>query len=120
MQKTIPAKGAECRASVLPSFSREKLRSYNLQPWRFVVVREREQRIRLRAAAMDQQQIEQAPVVIVACGDTEGWREDLETIIRVGRERGFGSESQMERKRRSVIRSLETQPNMPTWVTSKP
>jgi nitroreductase len=46
--------------------------SYNLQPWRFVVVRDPEQRKRLCVAAMNQDQVEQAPVVIVACGDTEG------------------------------------------------
>src|SRR5215831_10774829 len=50
--------------------------SYNLQPWRFVLVRDPEQRKRLRAAAMNQEQVEQAPVVIVACGDTQGWKED--------------------------------------------
>ena len=44
--------------------------SYNMQPWRFVVVRDPEQRKRLRLAAMNQEQVEQTPVVIVACGDT--------------------------------------------------
>jgi nitroreductase len=52
--------------------------SYNMQPWRFVVVRDPEQRKRLRMAAMNQAQVEQAPVVIVACGDFSGWKEDLE------------------------------------------
>ena len=52
--------------------------SYNLQPWRFVVVRDGSQRRKLRMAAMNQQKVEEAPVVIVACGDTLGWREDLE------------------------------------------
>src|SRR5574341_819340 len=42
---------------------------YNLQPWRFVVVRDPEQRKKLRAAAMNQPKVEEAPVVIVACGD---------------------------------------------------
>jgi nitroreductase len=46
--------------------------SNNMQPWRFGVVRDPEQRKRLHAAAMDQEQVEQASVVIVACGDTEG------------------------------------------------
>src|SRR5207245_5691333 len=41
---------------------------YNLQPWRFVVVRDPEQRKRLRKAAMGQSKIEEAPAVIVACG----------------------------------------------------
>src|SRR3989442_14023520 len=51
--------------------------SYNLQPWRFVVVRDVSQRKKLRVAAMNQKKVEEAPVVVVACGDTLGWREDL-------------------------------------------
>ncbi len=63
---------------------------YNLQPWRFVVVRDPEQRRSLRAAAMDQAKVEEAPVIIVACGDPAGWRNgDLEDMLRLGNERGF-------------------------------
>ena len=67
--------------------------SYNLQPWRFVVVRDLQQRRKLRAAAMDQPKVEEAPVVIVACGDTLGWWEDLEEVIRLGQEHGIGGEA---------------------------
>ena len=76
--------------------------SYNMQPWRFVVVCDPEQRKRLRVAAMNQEQVEQAPVVIVACGDTKGWREDLEEVIRIGRDHGFNDESRIQRKRKNV------------------
>ena len=63
---------------------------YNLQPWRFIVVRDAEQRRRLRDAAMGQPKVEEAPVVIVACGDTEGWRKgDLEEMLRLGNQHGF-------------------------------
>lgn len=41
----------------------------NTQPWRFVVVREEEQRMALAAAARGQKAVATAPVVIVACGD---------------------------------------------------
>lgn len=65
---------------------------YNLQPWRFVVVRDPEQRKRLRAAAMNQPKVEEAPVVIVACGDTEGWKGgDMEKMLRMGNERGHSA-----------------------------
>jgi nitroreductase len=57
---------------------------YNLQPWRFVVVRDPEQRKRLRAAAFNQPKVEEAPVVIVACGDPEGWKNgDMEEMLRL-------------------------------------
>ena len=57
---------------------------YNLQPWRFVVVRDPEQRKRLRAAAMNQPKVEEAPVVIVACADPQGWKNgDLEEMLKL-------------------------------------
>jgi nitroreductase len=93
--------------------------SYNLQPWRFIVVRDIEQRRKLRTAAMNQEQVEQAPVVIVACGDTTGWHEDLESIIQIGRDHGFTNETRIDRKRTNVTRELGSHPNMPQWVTKQ-
>jgi len=62
---------------------------YNLQPWRFVVVTDAEQRKKLKEAAMGQPRIEEAPVVVVACGDPLGWKNgDLEAMLRLGQERG--------------------------------
>jgi len=44
--------------------------SVNIQPWRFVVVRDPERKRRLRKAAYDQAHVEEAPVVIACCADT--------------------------------------------------
>jgi len=62
---------------------------YNLQPWRFVVVQQPEQRRRLRAASYNQAKVEEASVVIVACGDRDGWRKDLDEMLRMGRAGGM-------------------------------
>src|SRR5579875_1280594 len=63
---------------------------YNLQPWRFVVVRTPEQRRRLRSACFNQAKVEEASAVIVACGDADGWRNgDLEEMLRMGRANGM-------------------------------
>lgn len=43
----------------------------NVQPWRFVVVREAELRRKIAAAALGQGFVAQAPVVIVVCADLE-------------------------------------------------
>jgi nitroreductase len=93
--------------------------SYNMQPWRFVLVRDPEQRRRLRAAAMNQEQVEQAPVVIVACGDTAGWKEDLEDVIRIGRQHGYVRDTWAERKRRNVTADLGSHSNISMWVTKQ-
>jgi len=62
---------------------------YNLQPWRFVVVQSAEQKKKLRGASYNQGKVEEASVVIVACGDSDGWRKDLELILEKGRKGGM-------------------------------
>src|SRR6201992_2863942 len=62
---------------------------YNMQPWRFVVVQSAENRRRLRAASYNQAKVEEASAVIVACGDRDGWRRDLDEMLRMGRAGGM-------------------------------
>ena len=62
---------------------------YNMQPWRFIVVQSDEQKKRLRAASFNQGKVEEASAVIVACGDADGWRKDLESMLAQGLEGGM-------------------------------
>jgi nitroreductase len=62
---------------------------YNMQPWRFIVVQSDEQKKRLRAASYNQGKVEEASAVIVACGDADGWRKDLDLMLYQGREGGM-------------------------------
>jgi nitroreductase len=62
---------------------------YNMQPWRFIVVQHPEQRKRLRAASYNQAKVEEASAVIVACGDRDSWRKDLDEMLRMGRAGGM-------------------------------
>jgi len=57
---------------------------HNVQPWRFIVVQDEEQKRRLRAAAYNQARVEEASAVIVACGDADAWRKDVDEIVRLG------------------------------------
>jgi nitroreductase len=89
---------------------------YNMQPWRFVVVRGEEQKKRLRLASFNQAKVEEAPVMIVACGDADGWRNgDLEEMLRLGKEGGM-SESYAEQARQNIPNYLSNHPNMPMWL----
>ena len=63
-----------------------------MQPWRFVVVQDPEQRRRLRAAGYNQGKIEEASAVIVACGDADGWRRDLDLMLEHGPRRRHARE----------------------------
>jgi nitroreductase len=62
---------------------------YNMQPWRFIVVQSPEQKKRLRAASYNQGKVEEASAVIVACGDADGWRKDLDLMLQLGRKGGM-------------------------------
>ena len=89
---------------------------YNMQPWRFIVVRNPEQRKRLRGASYNQAKVEEASAVIVACGDADGWRNgDLEEMLRLGREGGM-PENYAEQARENIPEYLSNHPNLPMWL----
>jgi nitroreductase len=90
---------------------------YNLQPWRFIVVQSPEQKKRLRAASYNQAKVEEASAVVVACGDSDGWRRDLDDMLQQGREAGM-PESYAEQAKVSVPNYLSSfsDEKMNTWL----
>jgi len=89
---------------------------YNMQPWRFVVVRSEDHKRRLRAASFNQAKVEEASAVIVACGDADGWRGgDLEEMLRLGREGGM-PENYVEQAKINIPNYLSNHPNFPMWL----
>jgi nitroreductase len=87
---------------------------YNLQPWRFVVVRDAAQRKRLRPAAHNQEKVEQAPVVIVACGDSEAWRgEAREQVLHISQQHGYGNPEQARAK---IDKDFAKNTNITAWL----
>jgi nitroreductase len=90
---------------------------YNMQPWRFVVVQSPEQKRKLRGASYNQAKVEEASAVIVACGDIDGWRKDLEKMIAMGLEGGM-PESYAAQARTSVSNYLTsfTPEQMKGWL----
>lgn len=85
--------------------------AYNLQPWRFVVVRDPEKRRLLRRAAMNQPKVEEAPVVIVACADLDSWKTgDLDEVIRLAQTHGYGDDARHASMRRNVTKFFAAEP----------
>lgn len=93
---------------------------YNMQPWRFIVVQSPEQKRRLRAASYNQGKIEEASAVIVACGDSDGWRRDLDLMLQLGRVGGM-PESYADQARSSVPNYLSsfTSEQMKAWLNKQ-
>ncbi len=89
---------------------------FNLQPWRFIVVRNADQKKKLRSACFNQAKVEEASVMVVACGDADGWRGgDLDEMVRLGRQGGM-SENYAEQVKAAVPNYLSKHPNMPLWL----
>ncbi len=56
--------------------------SFNMQNWRFVVVRDPAIRKELRAAALDQAQVTDASVLFLLCADLKAWAKEPERYWR--------------------------------------
>lgn len=93
---------------------------YNMQPWRFVIVQSPEQKRKLRSASYNQPKVEEASVVIVACGDMDGWRKDLDLMLEMGLEGGM-PESYAAQARSSVSSYMAnfTPDQMKLWLNKQ-
>ncbi len=88
---------------------------YNIQPWRFIVVRDAENRRRLQRVAFNQPKVAEAPVVIIALGMKEEWKERAGEVFREGALRGAGSLENWEQARDRAVKALSGVP-MQMWV----
>lgn len=49
--------------------------SFNLQPWCLIVLRDQEEKMKLRKLAWDQPKVTEAPVTLIVLADRDGWKE---------------------------------------------
>lgn len=89
---------------------------YNLQPWRFIVVRDEENRKRLQKVAFNQPKVAEAPVVIIAIGMKEEWQERAGEVFKEGAERGAGNIETWEKAKDGAIQALTGMAKMDVWV----
>jgi nitroreductase len=88
-------------------FAAQAPSGYNLQPWRFIVVREKQNRQRLQKAAMDQAKVGEAPVVIIAFAVKDDWKNHMDSIFQEGVRRGVGKADQMENIEKMAAKYLD-------------
>lgn len=93
---------------------------YNLQPWRFIVLREQESKEKLKARAFDQRQIAEAPIVLICCGDRRaGQSENVESVIQMGRDLGAINDANADYMRQAIPQLFEFHPcyeNIEAWT----
>jgi len=76
--------------------------SYNLQPWRIVMVSDPAKKAALTAAAWNQPQVATAPVTFVFAVDLRGWEKTLEQTLKTGAELGAWNEKTIEYFRTAI------------------
>mgnify|MGYP002777017334 FL=1 len=93
---------------------------FNLQPWRFIVVQEQQNRDKLKACAFNQRQVGEAPVVLICCGDrNSAAMENIEAVIGLGSEVGAMSEDFANYMRSQIPPFFENHPSfesMEAWT----
>lgn len=50
--------------------------SFNLQPWSLMVLRDKEEKVRLQKQAMGQVKVSEAPVTLIVLADRRGWADE--------------------------------------------
>ena len=76
----------------LVELTREAPSSFNLQPWRIVLVEDAGKKAALAKVAWNQAQVVTAPVTFVFAVSLRGWEKTLETTIQTAAERGTWNE----------------------------
>lgn len=97
---------------------------YNLQPWRFIIVRDAKQKRHLCSAAMNQGKVEQAGAIIVCCGDLDAPRDrNLDKVLAESARHGF-SENQNKQTKETISKvfgapagnAMGIAPDYAVWV----
>jgi nitroreductase len=89
---------------------------YNLQPWRFIVVRKKENRERLRKAAYDQEKVSEAPVVIIAFAIRDDWKNYIDAIFQESVRRGAAKPETVSETKKQAADYLEKGIPQPLWL----
>ena len=91
----------------------------NVQPWRFIIVKGRELKRKLRKASFNQEFVESAAVVIVCCGDLLSWkrtRKQVQGVLRKG-DIKLGDDAKKELMERNIrAASAKMQERIPTTI----
>ena len=101
--------------SAMLRFAAQAPSGYNLQPWRFVIVRDPANRKRLQQAAYNQPKVAEAPVVVIALGMKEEWKKRADEVFREGAARGMGKPENVDKAMKGALDFLSHQ-SMEAWV----
>ncbi|MDR3637378.1 MAG: nitroreductase family protein [Isosphaeraceae bacterium] len=90
---------------------------FNLQPWRFLVVRTDRNRQKLYECAFRQPKVAEAPVVVIVLGYHHPHRSHLDAMIEQQKTLGAIPESGVAELRARATRTMERVPDPALWAT---
>ena len=90
---------------------------FNLQPWRFIVVRSERNRQRLRACAFNQPKITEAPVVLIVLGYHNPHRSHLDAIVGKSLDLGALTPPLAAEMRARATQAMERVADRALWAT---
>ncbi len=96
----------EAKLTELISIANLAPSSFNLQPWRVVVVRDQEIKKRLRKCAFDQPKIEEASVVLIIIADPEAVEQNGERVIESWAKLGYIKTDEQKEMYRGMMKQL--------------
>ncbi len=73
--------------------------SFNLQPWKVIVVRDPERKRALRKCAFGQPKVEEASAVLIMIADPKGVEENIERVLDSWQELGYIKPEERERSK---------------------
>lgn len=85
--------------------------SFNLQPWRVIVVRDPDTKKRLRKVAMDQPKVEEAPIILVMVADTKAVEENQDRVVEDRFQKGLLKERAQAEGIKQVMKILYGEPD---------
>ena len=83
--------------------------SSNLQPWRFIVIQNKELQKEIRTLGFNQAQIEDSSAIVAVIGDSEAYK-NVEKIYSLNVEKGYMDQSIADR---TIKQTLNAYPAMP-------
>lgn len=89
---------------------------YNLQPWRFIVVRNAENRKRLQQAAFDQAKVGEAPVMLITFAIRDEWRDYIKGIFDEGVRRSIETPEAAAERMKKAVAFMDKMPP-PVWLS---
>jgi nitroreductase len=90
---------------------------YNLQPWRFIIVREERNRRKLKACAFNQLKVAEAPVVVIVLGYHHPHRSHHEAMLDRQVASGVITPEGAAGQRVRVPQAMERVPDPVVWAT---